>query len=50
MAPPRNKLILNVDLVSPWSLVGLTVARRYVQQWNLDLVSSGFTLSDLGDL
>jgi hypothetical protein len=41
---PRNmsspiKLVLYIDVVSPWTYVAYTVLQRYKKPWNLDLVS-----------
>lgn len=33
----RQKLILYIDVVSPWTYVAYTVLRRYEPIWNLDL-------------
>jgi glutathione S-transferase kappa 1 len=40
MAAARQKLVLYIDVVSPWTYVAYTVLQRYKKPWNLDLVST----------
>lgn len=36
MTAPQ-KLVLYIDVVSPWTYVAFTVLQRYKKPWNLDL-------------
>ena len=43
-AAARNKVTFYFDCVSPWSLVGFTVLRRYQKAWNLDITYAPMNL------
>lgn len=35
--PAAQKIVLYIDVVSPWTFVAFTVLQRYKKQWDLDL-------------